>query len=93
MAEAYTNEAAYHSYQRHDQTVRDLKERRKELWRECERTGEQMRKNKVGPLQERLTALRAVMAPLKEQLAQIETAIEENHQIANEQFDIWKGLK
>lgn len=91
MAEAY--KVAYHTYRNVDQAVLEGKAMLKVLRQEGERAGERAKYGTVGTLQEKLAAIRAAWAPFLEKIAQVEADIAKNRAIADENFDIWKGLK
>lgn len=90
--EAYTNEAAYQTYMNAQQSILEGKELIKSLRQEGEQAAERAKRETVGTLQEKLTAIRAAWAPFNEQIALVEAEIKKDYVIADENFDAWKGL-
>jgi hypothetical protein len=93
MAESYTNEAAYLTYRQATQAVLDGKARIKELRHEWERTADRLRREIPGHGPEKRALAHAAVVPFQQQIEKIEEEIKENYRIADENFDIWKGLK
>jgi hypothetical protein len=94
MANAsYTNTTAHQTYKQAEQAVLEVKAQRQELQKEGERAAERAKRETVGTLKEKLAAIRAAWAPFNEKIAELDAAIEKNYKIADENFDVWKGLK
>ena len=91
--ESYTNVEAYKTYEKAERAALDGKERVKTLRKEWERAGDRVKYEMIGTHQEKRAAIQAAIAPYREQIAQVEEEIKKNYAIADENFDIWKGLK
>ena len=87
------NEVTYYqTYREASQAVLDGKAMLKVLRQEGEQAAERAKRETVGTLQEKLTAIRAAWKPFNEQIAQVEAEIAKNYEIADYNFDAWRGL-
>jgi hypothetical protein len=100
--ESYTNEVAYLTYEEAVHAALDGKERVKTLRKEWEKAGERAKERAQAETRDMdwlerspivLAAIRKAIAPYREEIARVEEEIKKNYAIADENYDIWQGLK
>lgn len=82
----------YQTYREASQAVLDGKEMLKVLRKEGEQAAERAKRETIGTVNEKLAAIRTAWKPFNEQIAQVEAEIARNYEIADYNFDAWKGL-
>lgn len=88
-----TNEVTYYeTYREAQQAVLDGKEILKALRKEGEQAAIRARRETVGTMDEKLIAIRAAWTPFNEKIAQVEAEIAKNYEIADYNFDAYRGL-
>jgi hypothetical protein len=87
------NEVTYYqTYTEASQAVLDGKEMLKALRKEGEQAAMRARRETVGTFDAKLSAVRAAWVPFNEQIAQVEAEIAKNYEIADHNFDAYRGL-
>lgn len=90
---AYTNDKAYEAYRQATQNIFDAKATIKALYEEAKNAGQKARVETVGTFQERLAAVKNATFPFLQKVAELEQEITAQYEIADSNFDAWKGLK
>lgn len=88
-----TNVEVYKTYQKATQAALDAKDLLSVLRKEQEQAGERAKRETAGTFQEKLVAIRAIAASYQQRIAQVEEEIKKQQSIADENYDIWQGLK
>ena len=93
MTVAYTNEQAYNDYMQATHNIIEAKATIKALYEEAKNAGQKARVETVGTFQEKLAAIKNATFPFLQKIAELEQEITAQYEIADHNFDVWKGLK
>lgn len=87
-----TEATYYATYKEASQAILEGKALLKTLRKEGEKAAERAKRETNGTIQEKFAAIHAAWKPFQEKIAQVEAEITQSRQIADENFDAWRGL-